>query len=388
VLSQPGRTVQRSSAGYGRVAGAAGGAAVVGRGPAGGVAAVRGPGGNWAAGYRGAGGGGAVAVRGPYGYRSYSRLPEGSIHYPWRGTSYWHSGYDWYRPYYYGGDVYYSEVPAPLGYVTDDLPDDASQVVLGNTTYYYYQNAYYVQKDGKYEVAAGLGGDVGATGQTVDPKALDQIHRMADFLSTIKAGQFTIQDVSDHILDSGQRTQLESTRRVAFRMPDRFAVDYAGQGQTRRSVYDGKAITMFEREQNLYAQEPMPPTLPETMDTLATKYGMAVPAAELLRPGLFDRLKAQVRSGEYLGVEEIGGVNCHHVAFSQDWADVQMWVQDGDQPLLRKSAIAYKKIPGTPKYVMNLSGWNLTDPPDSAFALTVPADAKKIDMAPMEKPEQ
>jgi hypothetical protein len=328
-----------------------------------------------------------VAVRGPYGYRSYTRLPEGSIRYPWRGTSYWHSGFYWYRPYYYGGEVYYCDVPAPVGYVTDDLPDDTSQVVLGNTTYYYYQNTYYVQKDGKYEVAAAPGSDADTAAPAVDPKALDQVHRMADFLGAIKGGRFTIQDASDHILDSGQRVQVESSRNVAFRQPDRFAVDYSGQAQNRRSVYDGKTITVLEKEQDVYAQEPMPPTLPETMDTLANKYGMAVPAAELLRPGLFDRMKAKVRSGQYVGVENVGGVNCHHLAFSQDWADVQLWVQDGDQPLPRKIVIAYKKIPGTPKYVMDLSGWNLSDPPDSAFAMTLPPDAKKIDMAPMEKPE-
>jgi hypothetical protein len=285
--------------------------------------------------------------------------------------------------------LYYSDVPAPLGYIVASLPDDAASVTLGGNNYYYYQNTYYAQQpDGQYAVVAPPGAQTDAAAPAaaaaIDPKALDQVHRMADLLGSLKAGRFTIQDASDQILDSGEKIQVESTRKIAFRQPDRFAVDYAGQDMTRRTVYDGKTITMLETQQNLYAQEPMPPTLAQTMDTLANKYGMAVPAAELLQPGLFDKLNTQIQSAEYVAMESIAGQNCHHVALGLDWADIQLWVQDGDQPLPRKAVIIYKKIPGNPKYEMDISAWDLADPPDSVFAITIPPDAQKIDMAPAE----
>jgi hypothetical protein len=172
-----------------------------------------------------------------------------------------------------------------------------------------------------------------------------------------------------------------------YRLMLPMAVDFVADGETRRSVYDGKTTTVFEKEANQYSQQPMPPTLDATIDTLETKYGMAAPAAEMLRPGLLDRLKPQLQSADYIGMETIDGVPCHHVAISMDWADCQFWIQDGAQPLPRKLVITYKQVPSTPKYAMDFSTWNLASPPDSAFAMVLPADAKKIDMAPLDPKE-
>ena len=258
---------------------------------------------------------------------------------------------------------------------------------MDGVTYYYYKGVFYIEKDGKYQVVEKPGSDTQAAQASVDQQALECLRRMADFLGTIQAGSLTIRDMSDEITESGQKIQLESTRKVAFRAPDRLAVDFEDGNVTRRVVYDGKTITLFEKPQNVYAQEPMPATLSEAMDTLTSKYGMAIPAAELLRKGLMEKLTPQLRSGEYLGTATIEGVTCHHLAFSKEWVDVQIWVEDGEKPLPRKAAIVYKKIPGTPKYSMTLSDWNLADPPDSAFAMKLPDDAKKIAMVPL-NPEQ
>jgi hypothetical protein len=334
------------------------------------------------AGGRGPAGGAAVAVRGPRGYASYSRLPAGSNYVHWHGGSYWNLGFTWYQPYYYAGTVYYSEVPAPAGYVVDNLPDDASTNEFDGNTYYYYNSTYYIQKDGKYEA---VDFPTGAPSQapSLDPKAMEQLQRMAAFLSTVKAGRFVVRDTSDEILDSGQKVQVESTRSVAVRAPDRMAVDFTADGVTRRMVYDGKTVTVFEKDQDLYAQQAMPPTLPAALDELASKYGIALPAAELLRPGLMDRLEPQMRSAEYIGPETVDGDNCQLVTFSLDWADVQIWIQDGDKALPRRAVIAYKKIPSTPKYVMSFNDWDLSTPPDSAFELELPSDATRIEMTPL-----
>jgi hypothetical protein len=282
--------------------------------------------------------------------------------------------------------VYYSEVPPPIGYVVADLPEEAGTVALNNTTYHYYQNAYYVEKDGKYEVVESPSAKT-ADAAAPDPKALAQLQRMADFLATVRAGRVTIRDTSDEILDSGQKVQVESTRAVAVRAPTRLAVDFTADGATRRTVYDGKTITIYEKAQNLYSQQDMPPTLSETLDVLASKYGMAVPAVELLRPGLMDKLKPQLRSASYLGMQAVDGAACHAVSLSLDWADVQIWIQDGQKALPRRAVISYKKIPSVPKYVMSFSDWDLATPPDSAFEMKLPADASKVEMASLEAKE-
>ena len=287
----------------------------------------------------------------------------------------------WYQPYYYAGTVYYSEVSPPVGYAVDSLPDTSGVTVVSNGTTYYYDNGvYYTQQNGQYVVADNPDD---TTSQTVapDPTAIAQLQRMADFLATVQAGRFTIRENSDEILDSGQKVQVESWQSVAFRSPDRMAIDFISDGVIRRTVYDGQTITVFENGQNVYAQQTMPPTLSETLDVLASKYGMAVPAAELLRPGLMGKLRPQIRSAQYLGAQTIGSDNCQLVTFSLDWADVQIWILDGQKALPRQMVISYKKIPSTPKYVMSFTDWNLSSPQDSAFKMNLPSGAVKIETA-------
>jgi hypothetical protein len=63
-----------------------------------------------------------------------------------------------------------------------------------------------------------------------------------------------------------------------------------------------------------------------------------------------------------------------------DW---QIWLEDGPRPLPRKVVITYKESAGHPQYTSLLSNWNLSaDVPDSAFAATIPKDAKKVEFGP------
>lgn len=290
----------------------------------------------------------------------------------------------WYRPYYYGGTVYYSEVPPPTGYVMEELPAKPIPMVLDGITYYFLDGTYYLLKDGKYEVV-----DPPNEEETdeIEEEALAQLQRMADFLGTVKAGRVTVRDASDEILDSGQKVQVETRRTIAVRSPDRMAIDYAATGVTRRVVYDGKTITIYEKEQNLYTQQDMPPTTSEALDLLASQYGMAVPAVELLRPSLMDKLEPQLRAAVYLGTETVEGVRCHALSLGLDWADVMLWIQEGDQPLLRRVVISYREILGTPKYTMDFQDWDFTNPPDSAFLIEVPDNAERIEMTPLAEKE-
>jgi hypothetical protein len=274
------------------------------------------------------------------GSRAYVRLPDDCSYAVYNGSRYWYSGGVYYQPYYYGGTVYYSEVPPPV--VTEVVP-----LPSGCDT------------------------------------ALAELKRMSAFLGTVKAGQVTIRDESDEILSTGQKVKVESKRILAVRVPDRMAVDYSADGVTRRTVYDGRTITVIDNEKNLYAQQAMPATLEQTAEVMATKYGMALPAAELLRPGLMTKLEPQIRSAQILGPQSVDGTSCQMVTFSMDWADVQIWIQTGEQALPRRVIISYKKIPSTPKYVMNFSDWKLAAPPESVFDLKLPANATRIEMTPI-----
>ncbi len=92
----------------------------------------------------------------------------------------------------------------------------------------------------------------------------------------------------------------------------------------------------------------------------------------------------QVHTGVYVGLHEVDGVKSHHLAFRQDGADWQIWIQDGDQPLPRKIVITYKDLPGTPQFVAFLDKWNLSDrQPESVFEFKPPPNASRVEMPVM-----
>jgi hypothetical protein len=74
----------------------------------------------------------------------------------------------------------------------------------------------------------------------------------------------------------------------------------------------------------------------------------------------------------------VAGADCHHLAIRGAESDIQLWVQEGDQPLLRKIIITSKWEGGSPRFVSNLQ-WD-TDPEFGAdiFEFKVPEGATNI----------
>jgi hypothetical protein len=347
------------------IRGPGGGAAGVVRGPNGGTAgAVRGPGGYWIAGASGPGGGAILAGKGPNGGRAYARLPDGAGSIYWGGIPYWNYGPYWYTPYYDDGTVYYQESAPPEGYEAETMPADTMPATTQAAT-----------------ATAPRPRPV----NVISAKAMEQLQAMADYLSTVKAGRVTIRNQSDEILESGQKVQMESTRVLTIRAPDRMAVDYTSDSVKRRIVYDGKTVTMLEMPRNVYMSQEMPATLSETLDVLDSKYGMSIPAAELLRAGFMARLKPQLRAAGYLSGGQPDGSTRVVVSLRTDWADAEIWFPAGDKPLPLKIIINYTQIPSTPRYAATYEKWDLTNPPDSAFELKLPPDAKREEMVPVKE---
>jgi hypothetical protein len=88
-----------------------------------------------------------------------------------------------------------------------------------------------------------------------------------------------------------------------------------------------------------------------------------------------------VQTGTYYGLAPVLGYSCHHLAFTQENIDWQVWIQDGPQPLIRKFVITHKNEPGAPEFSAVITQWNLTDRiADSDFVFEPPAGALKIPM--------
>ena len=220
-----------------------------------------------------------------------------------------------------------------------------------------------------------------APARLVEPRADELVRKMSDLLTSSKAFALEAEEVYDEVPEDLPRIQLTSRRHVALRRPDRLAGTAAGDAINRSVWYDGKTVSVLDDAQNVYVRMDVPPTVDEAMDTALERTGMVIPLADFLYSDVYDRLMGSVERGVYLGIHDVGGIPCHHLAFQQETIDWQLWIDAGPQPLPRKLVIAYKTEDEVPQYEVTIRKWNLAaDVPDSLFEFQPPPGAKKVEL--------
>jgi hypothetical protein len=66
--------------------------------------------------------------------------------------------------------------------------------------------------------------------------------------------------------------------------------------------------------------------------------------------------------------------------------DYQIWIQDGPQPVPLRYVVTSKEMRGRPQFTIELRNWQPNaEVPDSSFAFTPPAGARKVAFAPPRK---
>jgi hypothetical protein len=224
--------------------------------------------------------------------------------------------------------------------------------------------------------------------RNVEARAEQELKRMSDFLAKLPHFALEAEETFDEIPDGQLRRQLTNVSRVAVERPNHLAADATGDTLARASWYDGRTVTVLDKEHNVYATIEAPGTIDATFDTLTDEYGVVLPLADLLYSDPYAVLMEGVTYGRYLGIHQAAGVACHHLAFSQDAIEWQIWIDAGDEPLPRRLVITYVQEPGEPQYSAVIRRWTLdAKVPEGLFTFEAPEGAQKIDAKAMKRPE-
>ena len=226
----------------------------------------------------------------------------------------------------------------------------------------------------------------------VEARADELMKAMSAFLAKTPRLALEAEETLDEVYAGAPRIQLTNVRRLAIQRPARLASDASGDTLNRSAWYDGKTTTALEKADNTYLTVEMPPTIDGMLDKLADEYGIVVPLSDLLYADPYATLMEGVVYGEYRGIHLAAGVPCHHLAFSQEDIDWQIWIDAGAQPLPRKIVITYAEEPGAPQYTAVIKRWSLEPkfteelfhfvPPEGATSLNEPAPAASASTTP------
>ncbi|HEV8542384.1 MAG TPA: DUF2092 domain-containing protein [Verrucomicrobiae bacterium] len=222
----------------------------------------------------------------------------------------------------------------------------------------------------------------------IEPRAEKELRAAFDYLAQAPSFIVKAELWRERVTDTGEKLQFTRTMELDVRRPDHLHADVRGTVSHRQFWYEGKTLAVFDQRRNLYSTVDLPGSLDSAFDSAQKDYGIDLPLVDLVVSKPFDSAVAKVEKGRYLGIVPVLGVDCHHLAFTQENIDWQIWISSGAQPLIRKIVLNHKIDPGEPQFTALLTYWDLNARiADSAFAFDASPGATRI---PMQKapPEQ
>jgi hypothetical protein len=210
--------------------------------------------------------------------------------------------------------------------------------------------------------------------------AMEQVLRMANFLAQLKEFSVTLQTGYDVVQESGQKVEFGESRKLTVVRPDRFRVEVErSDGESSTTVFDGKAVTMFNQKQNMYASSEVQGDIDAAIKHFVKDLQMRLPLAMLFVTTLPKELEKRSLGVEMVETTSVQGTPCVHLAGRGETVDVQLWLPTTGDPLPRRIILTYKNAEGQPQYWANFSDWNVSPNPSAAlFTLDIPKDAGRI----------
>ncbi|MGF1612847.1 MAG: DUF2092 domain-containing protein [Gammaproteobacteria bacterium] len=225
----------------------------------------------------------------------------------------------------------------------------------------------------------GLGMSSGAIADEANAKSL--LKAMSHYLAAQKAISFEYDTNFEVVTKDQQKLALASSGTVTLNRPDKIRVTRSGGFADVEMLFDGKTLTLFGKNANLYTQVDVPGTIDHLVDELRDKYNKPVPGADLLLSNVYDELMPEVVDAKDLGSGVIGGVECDFLAFRTEEVDWQIWIAQGDRPYPCRYVITSKLVATGPQYSIQIRDWKTGDEvtlDDFGFENTT--NARKIDL--------
>jgi hypothetical protein len=233
----------------------------------------------------------------------------------------------------------------------------------------------------------GAATEVAAQGAATSPPSTREILR--DMTNTLQAAQQISVHAElnfDEVLGDGQKLQFAGASDVKLRRPNGLHVDFRDDLSAKRLWYDGKTLTLYDPGHGVVATAPAPPDVEDAVDQFERDYGVFLPLSEILLGNPYEKAVARALRGRYIGIHDVDGTPCHHLAFVGQDLDWQVWVEAGNRPVPRKVVVTYKKVPSSPQFMANLMDWDLdAELSDADFRAKVPAEATATEFLAIEE---
>ena len=192
----------------------------------------------------------------------------------------------------------------------------------------------------------------------IDSRVREVLDNGCRELSRARTVTYHAEITFDSVLPSDVKLQYAAELKAAIRRPNRLAINYKSDVGAKAIWYDGSTLTIYDPVHRVYASTAVPDSIDAMLAQMAEEKNLSIPMEGFDSNNPCERIYRDVKSGKYIGINDVGGVDCDHLAFSQPEADWQLWIDHTGKPLPRKIVINYKKLPSEPQWAAVLSNWH------------------------------
>ncbi len=188
--------------------------------------------------------------------------------------------------------------------------------------------------------------------QSRDSNALPReiLRQAAEYLRSSQNLDVAAEIDFDVLLNPTLVAQYSGELKVKMSRPNKLSVDYRDHSQSKKLWFDGKNLTYLDVLTGHFAREPGKVTVEETVFELHRKYGLELPLTDLLFSRTPSGIFGNAHSANYLGQTSVSGTPVHHIVARGENADIQVWIEGGGKPVIRKMVIINHRLPFAPRY--------------------------------------
>ena len=204
------------------------------------------------------------------------------------------------------------------------------------------------------------------------------LQQACDFLKSAKRFSFKAECTDDRVYAGGKKLQFAFDLEAYVQRPDKVRINGVGDLENKQFFYNGKTITLYDKNHNSYAVMAAPGTIDAAMAKAEKEYGLRISLVDLAESDTYALMTRGVKNALYVGESMVRGIKCHHLAFDENHIQWQIWIEAGAKPLIRKLLITQKKLLASPQWTAYFTEWNLAPQlADSLFTFTPPPQAIK-----------
>jgi hypothetical protein len=219
---------------------------------------------------------------------------------------------------------------------------------------------------------------------SLNKRALDTLKLMNDTITQAKTAKFEVRSMVPVRTPGGTWISLFGTSRVVKQGTDKLFASTGGDLAPHEFYFDGKTITKYSPDKNLYAVREAPGTIDNLIEK-AREEGKTFPYSDLLISEPYAAMTEGLTSALYVGQSTLKSLSgsaserTDHLAFSNKEVEWEIWIGTEDH-LPRLVVATYFDNAGEPSNIVELGNWKLNEPVDpAAFTFNNVSKASKIE---------